>query len=73
MTKLNTIMFCFCFQEMMARFPVISREEIQNLAKRAVSKNAVKTMNYFFLLFIDKEKLLRTQTPVCVCVCVFFF
>ena len=60
MTKLNTIMFCFCFQKMMGGFPVISREEIQNLAKTAGSKNTVKTMNFFFLIFIDKEKLLRT-------------
>ena len=48
---------------MLARFLVISREEILNFVKKAISKNAVKAINFFFL-FIDVKKLLRMQTPV---------
>ena len=48
-TALNTIMFFLLFKKkvMVARFPVISREEILNFVKEAISKNAVKTINFF--------------------------
>ena len=53
----------------MARFPVISREEIQNLAKTAVSKNTVETMNHFFLFFIGIGiAFTDTNTVFCICI-----
>ena len=54
----------------MARFSVISREEIQNLAKTAVSKNTVKTMNYFFLFFFIGIGIAFTDTNTVFSICI---
>ena len=54
----------------MARFPVMSREEMQSLAKTAVSKNTVKTMNYFFSFFFIGIGIAFTDTNTVFCICI---